>query len=89
MITGKNSSWLWICKIIVREDGNEKIELSDDQDAWILNVDKSSLSFDGSQTKRGGRPTVTFLDNGLSAHELIVSKMSQSSTLLVALPLAK
>ena len=59
-----------------------KFVIPDDQLGRILNLDETSISFDGSTGRTGGRPAVTFSDPRLPSVGKPSSKSSSSLTMI-------
>ena len=64
----------------VKEDG--KLYISEESLARIINLDESCLSLDGSDGKRGGRPTISFHNPCLPDLGKCASKSSVTATFI-------
>ena len=64
----------------VKEDG--KLYISEELLARIINLDESCLSLDGSDDKRGGRPTISFHNPCLPDLGKCASKSSVTETFI-------
>ena len=69
----------------IKEDG--KLYISEELLARITNLDESCLSLDGSDDKRGGRPTISFHNPCLPDLGKCASKSSVTATFALLPPM--
>jgi hypothetical protein len=61
-------------------NGDDEMVVKEANLHWILNINKTKMSLDGSKTRAGGRPAVTFFDPHLPMPCVSLVKSSLSCT---------